>query len=146
MASKQGQGDYSTPDDEFGRPYIPRSGEDLARRFIPRPGDRFGEPFIPIPGDEFGEPLEDYGDQSTLNSPMMRSRTDPFGFQDTDTSLLSSLHGDLDDSLNSYGDSSSGYAMGPVLKAMLEQWSMGDDLLSKKKRRTRKTSREQQND
>lgn len=75
----------------------------------------------------------------------MRSQGDPFGFPDTDTSILSSLPGplgDLDDSLNSYSES---YVMGPVLKAMLEEWSMGDELLSKK-RRKRKTSREQQND
>lgn len=121
----------------------------MERPFYPRPGGAFGEPFIPRPGDEFGEPLDEYGDQSTLNSQMMRAHVDPFGFQqDTDTSLLSSLHGDLDDSLNSHsygGDSAKDYAMGPVLKAMLEEWSMGDELLSKKKRK-RKISKEQQNE
>lgn len=83
-----------------------------------------------------------------LNSLRMRSHGDPFNFPDTDTSILSSLPGpldELDDSLNSYGDSVNGYAMGPVLKAMLDEWSMGDELLSKK-RRKRKISREQQND
>lgn len=66
------------------------------------------------------------------------------GFQDTDTSVLSSLCGplELEDSLNSYRDDSD-YTMGPVLKAMLDEWSMGDEILSKK-RRKRKISRGQQ--
>lgn len=81
-----------------------------------------------------------------LNSPNSHSRADPFiSHTGTDTSLLSSMHGpfgDPDDSLNSYGDSAVEYAMGPVLKAMMEEWSMGEELLVKKKRK-RKTSREQ---
>ena len=76
----------------------------------------------------------------------MNSRNDVFGLHDTDTSVLSSLpapFSDLDDSLGSYGDSHTEYSMGPVLKAMLDEWSMGDELLSKKKRK-RKTSHEPQ--
>lgn len=112
--------------------------------FIPRPGDEFGEPFIPRPRDEFGDPVDYDDDRSTMhgmNSPLSNSHADPFGIQDTDTSVLSSLQGL--DSLGSYGDSTSEYTMGPVLKAMLEEWSRGEELLVKKKRR-RKTSREQQ--
>lgn len=113
--------------------------------FMPRPpGNEFGEPFIPRPGDEFGDPV-DYYDDNEHSSPLMNSRADPFSLQETDTSVLSSLHGplgDLDDSLGSYGDSMTDYTMGPVLKAMLGEWSMGDELLSK--RRKRKISREQQ--
>jgi hypothetical protein len=85
-------------------------------------------------------------DDQDFNNMRMRSHHgDHFGFPDTDTSILSSLPGplgDLDDSLSS---SMNGYPMGPVLKAMLEEWSMGDELLSKKKRK-RKTSREQHNE
>lgn len=109
-----------------------------------------GEPFIPRPGDEFGEPLDDYGDADStmlqsMNTPLLNSHGgDPFSFQETDTSVLSSLpRVDLDDSLNSYGDPAKAeYTMGPVLKAMIEEWSMGDELLAKKKRR-RKSSQEQ---
>lgn len=114
--------------------------------FIPYSGDRFGEPFIPRPRDEFGDPVDYYDDgHSTLgemNSQLMNSRNEPFGFQDTDTSVLSSLH-NLDDSLGSYGDSHTEYTMGPVLKAMLGEWSMGEEMLSKK-RRKRKISHEPQ--
>lgn len=139
--------DYSPPVEEPGRPFAHQDSR-RGQPFTPHPGDEFGEPFIPRPGDEFGEPLEDYDDDLSamhdMSSPMMRSRGgELFNFPDTDTSILSSLH-NLDDSLNSYSDSTMGYAMGPVLKAMLGEWSMGDELLSKK-RRKRKTSREQQN-
>ena len=121
--------------------------------FLSRNGDEYdGQPFIPRPGDEFGEPLDYLNDGDadstmlhSMNSPLLNSHGgDPFGFQETDTSVLSSLpRGDLDDSLNSYGDSAAAeYTMGPVLKAMIEEWSMGDELLAKKKRR-RKSSQEQ---
>ena len=118
----------------------------------PHHGDEMSQPFIPRPGDEFGEPLDYLNDEEAegamlhgMNRSLMGSQHDPFSFQETDTSVLSSLpRGDLDDSLNSYGDSSGAeYAMGPVLKAMIEEWAMGDELLAKKKRR-RKTSHEQQ--
>lgn len=112
------------------------------------------QPFIPRPGDEFGEPLDYLNDGDadstmlhSMNSHMMNSHADgdPFNLQETDTSILSSLPRgmDLDDSMNSYGDSAvAEYSMGPVLKAMIEEWSMGDELLAKKKRR-RKSSQEQ---
>lgn len=101
------------------------------------------KPFIPLPGDEFGDPIH-YGDDTphSLHSALMNgSHADPFGYQETDTSVLSSLQTphDLDDSLNSFGEE---YTMGPILKAMLEEWERGDELLVKKKRQ-RKISREQ---
>ena len=106
--------------------------------FVPRPRD---EPFIPLPRDEFGDPVIVDGDNEIMNSQLIHSHADPFSLQDTDTSILSSLHEPLDDS--SYGDSQTEYVMGPILKAMLHEWSQGDELLTKKKRK-RKTSREQQ--
>lgn len=54
---------------------------------------------------------------------------DPFQ-QSTETSALSSLP--MEDS-NS--DSIHDYSMGPVLKAMLEQWDKGEELLTKKKKK-----------
>lgn len=52
----------------------------------------------------------------------------------TDTSVLSSLP--LEEGTNS--DSSRGYMMGPILKAMLEEWDKGDELLIKSKKKRRK--------
>ena len=139
----QGHGDYSSPADKYGQPFTPQPHDEFSHPFIPRPRDQFGEPFIPQPGDEFGEPLDDtdYGNHSALNSltgslaTQLRSHADHFGFPDTDTSVI-------EDSLNSW-EGTGDYSMGPVLKAMLEEWNMGEELLSKKKRR-RKISQEQQ--
>ena len=58
---------------------------------------------------------------------------DPF-HPSTETSVLSSLP--LEDS-NSEG-SSLGYSMGPVLKAMLEEWDNGEELLTKNKKKKKK--------
>lgn len=84
-----------------------------------------------------------------LNTPLMNSHADPFGFQETDTSVISSLHtppgGDPNGSLNSFGGSLNEYTMGPVLKAMLDEWNMGDELLAKRKRKRKTSSHEQLN-
>ncbi len=57
----------------------------------------------------------------------------------TDTSVLSSLP--MEDT-NS--DSSHGYMMGPVLKAMLEEWDKGDEMLVKSKKKKRRKTKEKQ--
>ena len=57
----------------------------------------------------------------------------------TDTSVLSSLP--MEDT-NS--DSSRGYMMGPVLKAMLEEWDKGDEMLVKSKKKKRRKTKEKQ--
>ena len=56
----------------------------------------------------------------------------------TDTSVLSSFP--MEDT-NS--DTSRGYMMGPVLKAMLEEWDKGDEMLVKSKKKRRKTKEKQ---
>ena len=63
---------------------------------------------------------------------------DPFD-PSTDTSVLSSLP--LEDT-NS--DSSHGYTMGPVLRAMLEEWDKGDELLIKNKKKRKKKDKEKE--
>lgn len=97
----------------------------------------FREPFIPRPRDEFGDPIDDYEANQSIHSRLLQGE---MAFQETDTSLLSSLHSP-EDSLNSNGENPTEYSMGPVLRAMLDEWDKGDELLSKKKRK-RKTSRE----
>ncbi len=61
----------------------------------------------------------------------MAELEDPFG-PSTDTSVLSSLP--LDDG----SDSNRSYTMGPVLRAMLEEWDKGDELLSKNRKKKKK--------
>ncbi len=64
----------------------------------------------------------------------MSELENPFGLS-TDTSALSSLP--LED--NGSDSSSHGYAMGPVLRAMLEEWDKGDELLDKNNKKKKKT-------
>lgn len=67
---------------------------------------------------------------------------DPFN-PSTDTSVLSSLP--LADSNSA---SEQGYSMGPVLKALLEEWEKGDELLtenSKKKMKRKAKDEEKDN-
>jgi len=105
-------------------------------------GPSYKEPFIPIPGDEFGEPLRDC--QDDFGTTFMNRHTDPFSLPDTETSALSSGSGDYNSELprTSYEDLT-GYRMGPVLQAMMEEWQRGDEVLSKKKKR--KASRSSKN-
>ena len=65
---------------------------------------------------------------------------DPF-HPSTDTSVLSSFP--MDDS-NS--ESNRGYSMGPVLRALLEEWDKGDELLTKNKKKKKKQKNKDKDD